>query len=96
MVENGTSSSNSNRKSFTSREPSYKHLAEVLAKLGYRIEKRAGSHVVFRRKGNPSLVLPWRAATQKVDRTRLAGVYQMVSGGGVATRQKLDELLNGH
>jgi len=62
--------------------------------LGYSAEKQAGSHIVFRRKGRPSVLLPWRSDAQTVDETRLEGVYQIVSGGGVASRRKLDELLN--
>ena len=95
MVGNGTSSSNSTRKSRTSRKLSYGQLANALVKLGYSLERQRGSHIVFRRKGSPSLVLPWLSAKRQIDGTRLAGVYQMVSSSGVATRQELDQLLNG-
>ena len=94
MSGNGTFSSNSTRRSYTSHELTYQRLGKVLAGLGYTLNKQHGSHIVFRRKGSPSLILPWRRPQDKVDRTRLAGVYQLVSGSGVATRQKLDELLS--
>jgi predicted RNA binding protein YcfA (HicA-like mRNA interferase family) len=72
----------------------YGHLADVLSRLGYRSNFQRGSHIVFTRKGKPSLVLPWRSAKQRVDKARLAGVYQLVSGTGVATRQRLDLLFS--
>ena len=92
MAEKGTSSGRSRRRSPTSREITYGHLATVLAKLGYRSQEQPGSHVVYLRSGKPSLVLPWRSASSRIDSTRLAGVYQLVTGTGVATRQRLDEL----
>jgi hypothetical protein len=92
MAGKGTSSGRSRRRSPTSREITYGHLATVLAKLGYRSQEQPGSHVVYLRSGRPSLILPWRAASSRIDSTRLAGVYQLVTGTGVATRQRLDEL----
>lgn len=77
-----------------SHRPNYARLEEVLSELGYGVEKRPGSHILFRRKGYPSVLLPWKNATEKVDGTRLAGVYQLVSSRGLAVRHRLDELLN--
>jgi predicted RNA binding protein YcfA (HicA-like mRNA interferase family) len=78
---------------FTPRDLSYGHLAKVLEKLGYQSKGIPGSHVVFSYRGKPSVLLPWRRANNKVDETRLAGVFQLVSAGGVASRRELEQLL---
>jgi predicted RNA binding protein YcfA (HicA-like mRNA interferase family) len=86
------------RKSIKSgkRAVTYRTLFRVLENLGYERLTVKGSHVVFSHpKANAKLILPWRAASETVDASRLSGVYQLVSSGGIATRQEVDEALTG-
>jgi hypothetical protein len=78
------------RSSSTKPNLNYAGLTRALRSLGYA-ESRDAAHVVFSHpKAHVSLILPPRRQTERVDSTRMAGVYQLVASGGVVSREDLD------
>lgn len=77
----------------TRTKVNYARLTHALRSLGYE-ELRASSHVVFAHpKTRVRLILPAGRRTDQVDRVRMAGVYQLVTSGGVVSRSELDTAL---
>lgn len=72
----------------------YGLLSRALERLGYERREAKGRLIMFvHPKSKGDIILPWRPQTQTVDPTRLAGVYQLVASGGVASREVLDAAL---
>ena len=72
----------------------YGSLSRALEQLGYLKVPAIGSHVVFvHSKSDARIYLPWRQSSQKVDDARLAGVFELVSAGGVASRDAVRTVL---
>jgi predicted RNA binding protein YcfA (HicA-like mRNA interferase family) len=77
-----------------SRTVTYGVLSHALEGLGYEKVPAQGSHVVFVHPNSKAhLFLPWRLPSQKVDITRLTGVFELVESAGVASREAVRSAL---
>lgn len=77
-----------------SRAITYGHLSHALEGLGYERREAKGRLIMFvHSKTKAAVILPWRSASQKIDPTRLAVVYQLVSAGDVANLEVLEDAL---
>jgi predicted RNA binding protein YcfA (HicA-like mRNA interferase family) len=69
----------------------YDRISRALRSLGYERLEAKGSHIVFTHpKTRVDLILPLMKPDRPIDPTRLAGVYQLVAAGGIASHEELD------